>query len=186
MKNTIYSTILTFIVAFAFSGCAGKSVIVQGAMKNYPPLGADKIYKVSAANTYDSNYSGAKYIYKNNEHRFLIEADAITTLSYGYKYFRIIKPIDTSSEMITSPEELKNICFDESVINTFVNAEKQCSYQEKNVPFVNIIAVYKEKPSDALTISAQEVIDYLSLHDSYIDADNYNFLEFKDEFLITK
>lgn len=125
---------------------------------------------------------GTTHIVKNVGNKLLLEADAEVALRDGYKYFAIVKPINTSDEMITSPEELHKICFSKGIGSSFYDFGKQCSFSEGPFSFANVIVAFKERPVDVLTIDAREMIEYLQSSKIYVDKKDIEMYEMKDEY----
>lgn len=151
--------------AFIFSGCS--KTYVSTSLKPSPSTDVEKNLQITTFNTEDSDY-GFKHLMYNNHKRLLIQQEAEATLYYGFKYFRIIKPIDSSSEMITTGEELEKRCFSSGVGSNLVGQFDIC-YYKNGYRYAGDIIMYKERPSEFLVVDAQEVIDYLKSNDKFTD-----------------
>jgi len=180
MKKTL---ILIGLGALLLSGCASKSIVLSGEMKTQDKNENSKVFKVGSSNATDGTMMGTRHIRKNINHKLLIEANAKVVLKNGYNYFVIVKPINSSEEMITSAEELHKLCFDKGVGSSFYDSGKTCSFSEKDVSYQNIIVAYKDRPMDVLTISAKEVLEYLRSNDLLVEQKDIDMLKYKEEYL---
>lgn len=170
-KISLFGIVLAAVV---FSGCA-KTYVSTSIVSNEPNV-SEKTLLVTTLNTEDSDY-GTTHLMLNNHKRFLVQQQAEATLYYGFKYFRVIKPIDSSAEMITSGEELHKRCFSSGLMSSIAGQSDIC-YFKNGYRYAAYIVMYQEKPSDFLVIDAQEVVDYLKTNNIFTDlSDVYNSLE---------
>ena len=177
MKNIIKIGLMSLIGVFMFTGCGGSFIKVAPAetIKETKNMEADAKYYISTANDTDSDY-GLVHTRLNNVNRFVFQGMALNTLEKGYKYFRVMFPFDSSSKMITTPEELHKACFNNNPMDSIgldfgVVSLKKCVLKRNKGALGGqaIYGVYKEKPKDVLVIDAQEFIDYLKANDMYTD-----------------
>jgi hypothetical protein len=203
MKSIIKIGLVGLVGIFMFTGCASTPtqvayVPIPKNMKLAETKGAlssDIVYIVNSINMEDSKVMAANRTVDNINGKFMIQADAMTTIKSGYKYFRIINPIDTSSEMFSTAKELHDRCFGFTLADDFGKEflgkkKRTCSFElsKKAAGYFgfskrrlfNVIAVYKNKPNDILTINAQEVLDYLKANDLYT---NFKYKDINKELI---
>ena len=161
-KITLISLALLSLVLM--SGCAKTHVDVSSDA-HMVEFGNGKLIVVGTYNDEDAAY-GFVHMKKNNNAKFLLQGDAEVTLSSGYSYFRVIKPFDSSSEMITEPEELKKRCYELGLETSFIG-QNGCFYKHDQ-EFRNVIVMYKEKPKNLLVIEATSLIEQLKADDLYV------------------
>lgn len=135
---------------------------------------------VSTINNSDDTY-GFMHIEQNNNQRFNFQMLAVTTLKSGYRYFSIEMPSFISSQMISSPEEYKKLCYDGFSNNCIYFGEFVSYYGD----WYSQIKMYKSKPAEFFTFDAQEVISYLKANNEYIDistnVENWEHSDWKGE-----
>ena len=165
MKLGYVSTLLLGVGMLAFSGCSSTYIKVKEEARN----DASGRFTISTMNHEDSTYLGTVHVVKNISEKFLIQSDAEATLHFGYRYFRIIGPFDSSDKMMTSPEELKKNCFSNGIFSSFVPIVPQCYGEYKYEPWSNTIISYKQRPQDVFVFDAEEVIEYLKANKIYVD-----------------
>lgn len=153
------------VAAVVFSGCT--KTYVSTALKPSAPEAIEKTLLVTTFNREDSDY-GMKHLMYNNHKRLLIQQQAEATLFYGFKYFRIVNPIDSSAEMLTTGADLQKRCFSSGVGSSFVGSSDICFFKN-GYRYAGEIVMYKERPSEFLVIDAQEVVDYLKANEMFTD-----------------
>lgn len=179
MKNIIKMGLVGLVGVFMLTGC-GSTFIKVAPAENYvktQKFQADAKYLIYTSDLADGGY-GLTHTIHNNTSRFILQGMALNTLKKGYRYFRILSPIDSSAVMITTPEELHKACFNtgmgDSIATGFsVTKYKDCVYTggRRSHEAKAIYAVYKEKPNNALVINAQNFIDYLKKNKIYTTFD---------------
>ena len=188
MKNIIKIGLVSLVGVFMLTGCGSSFIKVTSMEKVKPIYKGDASFVVITKNTIDSDY-GFTHMVQNNTDKFVFQGAALTTIKKGYKYFRVVVPFDSSSAMITTPEELHEACFNKGVSDS-VGAEfhvikvKNCV--NKSGKFASIasagITAYKEKPNDVLVIDAQELLDYLKEKNIYTDFNKIEYYSNRAEF----
>jgi hypothetical protein len=159
---------VTILSALLLSGCMMKTTI-HISKKWAPAENGGKMVSVATHNQEDSHY-GFVHTKKNNNAKFLIQADAMVTQWYKMNYFRIVSPFDSSSEMLTSSEELKTRCYTLGV-ETSIIGQNSC-YTEIGPRYENKIIMYKERPTNVLVFDAEEIIQKLKEEEIYVGDDS--------------
>ncbi|WP_372998344.1 hypothetical protein [Sulfurimonas sp.] len=172
MVKNIY-ILFSLLGVVIFSGCA-KTVVVTSPYPEKQEHGYQTI--VGVDNHSDSNVLGGVHTRRNNGSKFLIQSNAETTIRKGFKYFRILDPIDSSAEMLSSAEEIKSRCYDNNVGSTFIGAN--WCYKVVGGMFSNKIAYYRERPANYLVFDAHEVLDFMRADDTIVDMKDVTTYEY--------
>jgi len=188
MKNIIKIGLVSLVGIFMFTGCGSSFIKVTSMEKVKLNYKGDASFIVTTKNTIDSDY-GFTHMVQNNTDKFVFQGAALTTVKKGYKYFRVVVPFDSSSAMVTTPEELHGACFNKGVsdsIGAEFNVIKVKNCIGKSGKFASVasigITVYKEKPNTVLVIDAQELLNYLKEKDMYADFNKIEYYSNRAEF----
>jgi len=160
MKKSLILGVLLVLNVVIFSGCSQQQVAIKKSDNGVVRM---------AAHNYDEHSGVYKSVSGNKDvHiKYLFQENAEYTLYSGARYFRIIKPMDSSSQLMTTAQELHDKCFDHNIFANFIGSDF-CVYIKGHVA-MDTIQVYKDKPKDVLVFDAQEVIDYLKVENLYVD-----------------
>ena len=154
------------VLLVVFSGCSHKNIkLSSNNVKNKD--GSEKViitsYNVTEQSSFDNHNTRI-----NKQVKYLIQADADYTVKSGYKYFRVIKPFDSSQEMITTPQEVEKVCFSMTIAQVFYNSNPVRCFVRKGSKKYNEIIMYKKKPLNYLVMDAAKIIEYLKLKEKYV------------------
>ena len=162
MKKFFNVILLLIAGAVLFSGCSQQQAAVARIK------GESGTFRMAVHN-YEEHSGIFRSISGNRDvHiKYLFQENAEFALSIGAKYFRVVRPFDSSADMMSTPAELRDRCFDHLFIGNIIGSD-YCVYIKKHVA-MDTVQYFKERPKDFLVFDAQEIIDYLKDEDLYVD-----------------